>query len=199
MARRKDHTRDELRALILSAGHAHLAEVGLDGFTVAYVARQIGYAAGTFHNVVGDHHALMTELNTLSFDKWTDAVEQALAASGPDRIKTLVDAYFDFASSWPHLWMAIYDHRLPVGRAIPDDQAERRGRLTGVVRAEIAKVLPPERQAEAMPLTISLVATVHGHCALWLTGSLELLGEKDPRGMALARVREALGQVKLTP
>jgi hypothetical protein len=38
----------------------------------------------------------------------------------------------------------------------------------------------------------SLIATVHGHCTFALNGSFEIMGESDPIGMALERVREAL-------
>jgi hypothetical protein len=37
---------------------------------------------------------------------------------------------------------------------------------------------------------------VHGHCALWLTGSYALMREEDPAGQALARVLEILHMQK---
>ena len=64
--------------------------------------------------------------------------------------------------------------------------------LTGIVEAEIARVLPAEARDQAPALARSLVATVHGHCFFALNGTFALLGEPDPQGAALARVRETL-------
>ena len=48
-------------------------------------------------------------------------------------------------------------------------------------------------------LTRSLVAVVHGHCHFALTGAFALMGEPDPEGAALARVREVLTAASANP
>ena len=90
------------------------------------------------------------------------------------------------------LWMAIYDHRLPVGVPLPERYARQRGVLTDILRGEIAAVLPDDRRDRAAALARSLLATVHGHCVFALNGTFALLGEPDPHGAALARVRDVL-------
>ncbi|MGZ8347481.1 MAG: TetR/AcrR family transcriptional regulator, partial [Allosphingosinicella sp.] len=75
---------------------------------------------------------------------------------------------------------------------IPDDFAARRRALTGIVEEEVARALPAAKSGRAPALARSLVATVHGHCFFALNGTFALLGEPDPRGAALARVRESL-------
>ena len=69
----------------------------------------------------------------------------------------------------------------------------RRPRTEGPhVVQEIAIHLGRPIDDAAIRLTRSLVATVHGHCVLALGGSLALMGERDPVGLALDRVRDAL-------
>ena len=104
----------------------------------------------------------------------------------------MVASYFDFATSNRNLWMAIYDHRLPVGVPFPERYARQRGVLTAILQGEIAAVLPSETRDRAAALARSLLATVHGHCVFALNGTFALLQEHDPHGAALARVREAL-------
>ena len=192
MARRSDHTRPELRSLFVDEGHRHLAEVGFAKFSAREVAKRIGYSVGTIYNVFGSVDALLVAINTRTFTLWTEHLRTRLAEPGGDRIRTLVEGYFAFASDHPNLWMSIYDHRLPDGMAMPDEDAADRAELTRIVAAEIAAALPAVEQVDLPRLTHSLVATVHGHCSFALTGTFALLGENDPVASALARVREVL-------
>lgn len=192
MGRRSDHSREELTELILAAGHALLAETGYAGFSARAVAKRVGYSIGTIHNVFGSHDALLTALNSRTFVLWAETLRERLAAGDEDRIAALVHGYFDFAQGNPNLWMAIYDHRQPTGTELPERYRALRAGLTGIVEAEIALALPHRDRAAVAALTRSLVATVHGHCAFALNGSFALLGEADPRGLALARVREII-------
>ena len=192
MGRRSDHSRDDLRELIVSTGHALMAEVGYARFSAREVAKRIGYSVGTVYNVFGSNDALVAAINTLTFVRWTEHLRTSLAEAGEDRIRALVAGYFDFARANPQLWMAIYDHRLPDGMNLPPEDVAVRGELTGIVVAEIATALDRDAAEGITALARSLIATVHGHCSLTLTGSFALMGESHPFEAALMRVREAL-------
>ena len=92
--------------------------------------------------------------------------------------------------------MAIYDHRLPAGMTMPDRDMEKRRALTQIVFDEIARQLPARSESDVEHLARSLIATVHGHCTYELNGSFALMGEKDPAGLALGRVREAIAAAR---
>ena len=66
------------------------------------------------------------------------------------------------------------------------------GRLIGLIAQEIALVLPKASSEAVLTLARSLIATVHGHCAFTLYNTFDMLGEQDPAGLDLSRVREAL-------
>jgi len=61
----------------------------------------------------------------------------------------------------------------------------------------LAAVLPHADEADIQRLARSLIATVHGHCTYALDGSFALMGETDPVGLALERVREAIAAAHL--
>lgn len=192
MGRRSDHTRGELRTLILDAGSALMAEHGFARFSARAVAKQVGYSIGTIYNVFGSNDALVLAINTATFTLWADHLRDALAIAGDDRIRALVHGYFAFAQANPNRWMAIYDHRLPPDMVMPAADAEQRGVLTGIVVVEIAAALGREVDEPVKALARSLIATVHGHCGLTLTGSFALMDEHHPFDAALARVREIM-------
>ena len=190
MGRRSDHSRAELHEMIVVEGHRQMEEVGFARFSAREVAKRIGYTIGTLYNVFGSHDRLVLAINARTLTLWEDHLRRHLSACGSDRIACLVRSYFAFAQEHRHAWAAIYDHRLPPDQALPDWSAATVADLTGIVVDEVAAVLPAE--ADAPALTHSLLAIVHGHCDLEMTGTLAVLGTVSPLDAALARVREAL-------
>jgi AcrR family transcriptional regulator len=197
MGRRSDHSRTELRELIIAEGHRQLAEHGFAGFSARQVARAIGYSVGTVYNLFPSLDHLLIAINTRTFVLWTEFVAARLEGVADDRLEVLVRAYFDFARQHTNLWMAIYDHRLPAGMPLPPADDEERRQLTLIVIRELAAVLPRVSEIDVERLGRSLIATVHGHCTYALNGSFELMGETDPVGLALDRVREAVAAADL--
>ncbi|MWV28919.1 TetR/AcrR family transcriptional regulator [Aurantiacibacter rhizosphaerae] len=195
MGRRSDHTPDELHDLLVSRGHEVMAERGFAKFSAREAARRAGYSVGTIYNVFGGLDGYLIAINSHTFRKWSACLQSALAdetGDGDARIAALVRAYFAFADSNRNAWMAIYDHRIDRTNAVAKADETAREELTGIVDAEVTRWLGQPEDASTRRLVRSLIATVHGHCALWLTGSYALLQEEDPAGQALARVMEAL-------
>jgi AcrR family transcriptional regulator len=178
--------------MILLEGHRQMAEVGFARFSAREVAKRIGYSIGTLYNVFGTHDRLILAINTRTFSLWADHLRAGLEGREGDRIRALVEGYFSFARANPNLWMAIYDHRLPPGAAMPEEYDAERGELTRIVTEEIAAALPEAARAGAPRLARSLIATVHGHCTFALNGTFALMGEAEPVELALARVAESL-------
>lgn len=173
-----------------------MAEQGFTGFSARAVARRIGYSVGTLYNVFESLDHLLIAINSRTFEMWTDYLRRRVEAGGSDRLRALVEAYFEFARDNPKLWMAIYDHRLPPGMVMPEQDMEVRRDLTRIVFREIAANLPGRTEAEVEHLARSLIATVHGHCTFELNGSFELMGVKQPVELAMARVNEAISAAR---
>jgi AcrR family transcriptional regulator len=191
MGRRSDHTRAELRALLLAEGHRMLAETGLARFSGREVAKRAGYSVGTIYNVFGSLDHLLVALNSQTFLCWADYLQRELGQDPADRIATLVHAYFAFARDHTQLWSAIYEHRVAPDLLGPQDHAARSA-LTAIVDAEVRAALPADTLVDIGRFARSLVAVVHGHCSFALGGTFTLLEERDPAASALARVRESL-------
>ncbi|USU06217.1 TetR/AcrR family transcriptional regulator [Sphingomonadaceae bacterium OTU29LAMAA1] len=196
MGRRSDHSRTELRALILDAGIALMAEVGFAGFSAREVAKRVGYTIGTIHNVFGNVDGLVTAINTQAFADWADALEHSLAEADTDRIAALTEGYFRFARENPRRWAAIYDHR-PACETLTPEQEEVRGRPMRIVAAEVATALDRPLDETLGTFARSLVAIVHGHCSFAITGSWAAMGQSDVGQVALARVRESLAAFQI--
>lgn len=196
MGRRSDHSRQELEALIVEEGARRLAESGLARFSAREVAKRIGYSVGTLYNVFGSYDGLMLAINARTLRLWTAHLRARLAQAGEDRLAALVGGYFEFAQAQPHLWVAIYEHRMAGGGPAPDWYQAQAAELMAVVSGEIAAALraggAEVASQDVASLARSLVATVHGHCVFALYRTFSFLGGTAPTEAALARVREAI-------
>jgi AcrR family transcriptional regulator len=192
MGRRSDHSRSELRAMILSEGHRQMSEVGYARFSAREVAKRIGYSIGTIYNVFGTHDSLILAINGETLDLWAKHLETKLDHADENRLGVAVEAYFEFAILYRNAWMAIYDFHLAENDVMPGDYADKVEYITGLVVTEIAGMLPADRNGDAPALARSLLACVHGHCVFALNGTFKILGETDPLAAALARVDEAI-------
>jgi len=196
MGRRSDHTRPELREMIVAEGHRQISDVGFARFSAREVAKRIGYSIGTIYNVFGSYDQLILAINGRTLDLWLDYLESRLEGVSEDRLRAAIDAYFEFAVIHRHAWAALYDFRLADDEAMPEGYQRKVTEITEVVVREIAAALPPEHADKAPALARSLLATVHGHCFFTLNGTFRLLGETDPLAAALDRVNDALARYR---
>jgi AcrR family transcriptional regulator len=197
MGRRSDHSRAELRELMVEEGHRQLAEVGLARFSARDVAKRVGYSVGTIYNVFGRYDELILSINAVTLRAWIEHLKARLADNAHgDRIATLVRGYFEFAEANPKTWMAIYDFKTSDNLPAPDWFQAVVAELMGIVAAEIAAALPGVAPDRIAALARSLVAVVHGHCVFAHYRTFDLLGETAPTEAALARVREALAAAR---
>jgi AcrR family transcriptional regulator len=196
MGRRSDHTRSELETLFIDEGWRQLAEVGLAHFSARDVAKRVGYSIGTLYNVFGSYDGLMLAINARTLRLWAAHLKAQLAQADEDRIACLVKAYFEFSEGNPRTWISIYEHHMADWGAAPAWYQDAASELMAIVVAEVAMVLPGKAPDAVIALARSLVATVHGHCAFAVYKTFALLGETDPQGAALSRVREAIAAAR---
>jgi AcrR family transcriptional regulator len=194
MGRRSDHSREELREMIVHEGHRQMSEVGFARFSAREVAKAIGYSIGTLYNVFGSYDQLILAINGRTLDLWLVDLEVRLVGRSEARLHAAVSAYFDFALRHRNAWTALYDFRLPASEAMPEEYQRKVTAITDVVVREIAAALPGEHIDKAPALARSLLATVHGHCYFELNGTFALLGEVHPLAAALDRVDDALAR-----
>ena len=196
MGRRSDHSRPELREMIVAEGHRQMEEVGFARFSAREVAKRIGYSIGTIYNVFGSYDQLILAINGRTLDLWLDYLEARLEHAGGDRLRLAIGAYFEFAVVHRHAWAALYDFRLPDDEEPEEAYQAKLTAIIAVVEREVRAALPPVHAHEAPALTRSLLATVHGHCFFTLNGTFRLLGESDPLAAAYQRVQDAIASYR---
>jgi AcrR family transcriptional regulator len=192
-AREKYHHGD-LRAALLVAAEAELAEKGVEGFTLRGCAKRAGvsHAAPAYH--FGDADGLLTALAAEGFERFTAAMRRRIAHKGATM--TAVDAaglgYLDFALANPALFRLMFTSR----RLRRSD--ERLGSAAGEAFSVLEECVGDGRGGDALAdrsgvadLTAAW-ALAHGLAELMISGQLFFLDAAtaaDRDGLAEAAFR----------
>lgn len=174
MARRSDHSHEEIRDMALEAAEQIIVEHGHDGLTARKVASEIGYTVGTLYLVFENLDDLIMHINARTLDRlhqlMTDGEMQHLAAV--DRLMRLGQVYIHFAYSDPHRWALIFEHRPTDDRPTPDWYIKKAMHIFSVVEETLKPLAPLRSKSEISQAACALWAGIHGICILGITQKL---------------------------
>lgn len=194
MARRSDHSRDEIRGMALAAAEEILEAEGVPGLTARKVADAIGYTVGTLYLVFRNLDDLILHLNARTLADLRRAMERAAkrCRQAGDCVPALGRAYIRYAMEHPHRWSLVFEHRLPEGECVPEWLRQEADALFALVQRHLEPVAPACSAREIRDATRALWSGVHGICILSLTDKLGMAGEGSPRELADTLIRNYL-------
>ncbi|MGF1720290.1 WHG domain-containing protein [Vibrio kyushuensis] len=163
MARRNDHTREELVALTLNTVKDFLADQPHHDLSLRKIANMIGYVPSTLVNVFGNYnllllHAVAQTLDELGVEA-RDVVENS--ADPQSALYELAYCYHDFAQKHPHRWQLIFAHNMN-GETLPQWQSERIDNMTGMLESLLRIMAPQRTENEILQASRVLWSGVHG-------------------------------------
>lgn len=187
MARRSDHTREELKDMIATAAWTIVGAEGWEGLTARRVAAAIGYVPGTIYNIYGSMDDLYVDVNGRTLDMLYDVLAGTAAHAGGDpaaNMKAMATLYMAFAQEHRPHWLMLFSHQMPDGKK-PDDafqqKMERIFEPLELLMTPLFKAAQQDRRKMAARL---LWSSVHGLCFLRETGKIHLVGDDTPAAMA---------------
>jgi len=180
MARRSDHTRDEIKEMAINAGIEAIEEEGFHDFSIRKVAKRIGYTAGTLYNVFENYNDLLFHINGSTLDKITGLVQENLSEDLNDleALKSIGNTYLDYAINNRNLWIALVEYQRPERMEIPEWYQKK---VEDAFAISIKHILPfaDNNLEKAIDVSRILWGGVHGVCLLGLTRRIgELSDEK---------------------
>jgi AcrR family transcriptional regulator len=174
--------RAELKEKLIEAAEHLIETQGLAGVKARPLAEAAGCALGAIYNVFPDLDALILAVSARTLERLDRHLSPVLvdaAAAGLSPLETarrgLVDlalAYLDFAYAHRASWRALFEHRLPEGRAVPEWLLADQARLFGKVEALLEPLLPRLSTADRALTARSLFSAVHGLVLLGLEEKL---------------------------
>lgn len=191
MARRSDHSREELAAMVIAAARAVTEENGWRAVSMRGIAARIGYTPGSIYNAVGDIDAVLLRVNSGTLTQLAARLEAAImqVRPGVDAALATADAYMTFVMTHALLWAALIEWPPPA--PAPDWYTQPRTRLIEIVAAAIAPIFPDT--AERRRAVLALWAALQGVASLAVGGNLDFAGaDTDPHDIARSIVRRYL-------
>ncbi len=163
MARRNDHTREELVNLTLVTVKDFLEENSYHELSLRKIANMIGYVPSTLVNIFGNYNLLLLHAVAQTLDELSQASLEATSNS-KDAHETLFElayCYHDFAQKHPYRWQLVFEHSMN-GAELPEWHAKRIDGMTGMLESLLAQLAPHRTESEVIQASRVLWSGVHG-------------------------------------
>lgn len=178
MARRSEHTQEQIREMVLNAAENIVIEDGFNALTVRKVALEIGYTVGSIYMVFENMNDLIMHVKGRTLD---ELAAQLLALEAPanaeEHILALAKVYLQFAHQHFNRWRMIFEAIKDV--PVPEWYQEKTREMFAIVEQPFRKLLPDGNAEKAHLATQALWSGVHGTCVLSLNGSLGRVGAEN--------------------
>src|SRR5215510_520626 len=138
MARRSDHTREELTELAIDAAVALIEEEGFANFSARQVAAKIGYTVGTIYNVFGTYDELLFHVHARTLDHWYEFLQVRLKRGKAEPLRVLARGYVEYAKAHYNRWIALFEPPRDKTFPVPVWYQERIKRLFAMLEDTIA-------------------------------------------------------------
>lgn len=179
MARRSEHSLEELKAMILDAAETIVIEEGFSALKVRRIAVEIGYTVGSIYMVFANMADLIMHINARTLDAIAAQLEQVQDCNAEQSIETLAMTYLSYASQNFNRWRKIFEYHLSADAEIPDWYQKKFDNVFAPVEARFTKLVPELSEEHRKRAARALWSGVHGICALSLTGRLDKVGIND--------------------
>ena len=172
MARRSDHSREELTALLLASARRFAESEGLGGIGARPIARDVGYTAGTIYNVFGNLDGLIMRLREETLDEMhARCAAVPMDADPAENLRRLAAAYTGYVVERPRLWSMIFEHQSP-GGDVPDWYGAKVLQALALVEQAIAPLFAPGEEHARLHEARVLWSCLHGIVSLEVTSKV---------------------------
>jgi AcrR family transcriptional regulator len=178
MARRNDHSREQLRDMALQAAIDIINTQGLQQLSARKVATAIGYAVGSLYLLFENLDDLILQVNGMTLADLHRDVAAVRTDTPEAHLLALAQSYLNFARQHKNRWSAIFEHT-PEHYSAPDWHQQQLKSLFGLIEAPLRDLLPNADAAELAASARAIWGGVHGICILGFTGKLDIVHAGD--------------------
>ena len=174
MARRSDHTREQLKEMALVAAEQLLSEKSANQLSTRQIATKMGYTVGTLYQIFKNLPDLLLHVNARTLKKlYEDCQQLELDQLDPEQvILSYANVYLNFAHSHTGLWEVIFDNTIISDDDLPEWYLIQVNSLFSLVESQLKIIHPEASELEITKTSRVLWSGVHGICILSINNNL---------------------------
>ncbi len=178
MARRNDHSREELKELILDAAWDIVAVNGSESLTARGIGKKIGYVPGTIYNIFPSMEVLHLHLNARTMDMLFEKLEKTACKKNgtfEEKLFQLASSYIRFSEQYQPFWMTLFTTDIQECKKNHSWYEEKIERIFEPLNTILKQYLRGKDARQIEADSYILWSSVHGLVYLWVTGKASYL------------------------
>lgn len=174
MARRSDHTREELKELALKSTEELLNSKSASELSTRQIASKMGYTVGTLYQIFKNLPDLLLHVNARTLKiLYKDCQQFAINAAEPQQnILAYANIYLAFAHSHRGLWELIFDNNVLTEDELPAWYLEQVNCLFSLIEIQLKAIRPAASEQQIIKTSRVLWSSVHGICTLSINDNI---------------------------
>ncbi|WP_407330908.1 TetR/AcrR family transcriptional regulator [Enterovibrio sp. 27052020O] len=163
MARRNDHSREELVEMTLHCVEDFLKTEPYQSLSLRKIAAIIGYVPSTLVNIFGSYNILLLHVVARTLDDLQQQARDKLASTDTPNaaLFALAHLYLDFAAANPYRWRLVFEHTMQ-GDKMPEWHSDRIQNMTGMLETLLRQLSPSKSEDDIVQASRVLWSGVHG-------------------------------------
>jgi AcrR family transcriptional regulator len=141
MARRYQHTLEEIRAMVLQAAETLVKEQGHTALNARKIAMMIGYSVGSIYMVFNNMAEITLTLNANSLDNIATFLNQAWEDNPTMNAQQFAGCYCRYIRQNPQLWQMVFTYPT-ANTTLPDWYQQRVNHSLDQINSALARILP---------------------------------------------------------
>ncbi len=171
MARRREHTLEQIKEMIIVATENIILKEGLEALTARKIALDIGYTVGSIYMVFENMQELMMHVNARTLRQLADSLQVWPEESSIEqRLRVAASNYLQFAADNANRWRVAFAPQNSGNSAWPDWYSEQVRCMFEPIE-NLFRQLKPEAEPRCVQLAAKTYwCSVHGVCLLAVNG-----------------------------
>ncbi len=194
MARRYEHSQEEIKAMVLQAANQIIVEQGAPALNVRKIAKHIGYTVGSIYMVFENMADLVLHVNAKTLDEIADELNKVEMGSTSRDLEEIAKAYLMFAHLNFNRWSMLFGNRFVDSEHFPDWYRAKMNRLEEIITKQMARLHPQNSPQHNQRIGNALWGGIHGVCLLWINGKPDKKALEEAQETLLILVRTFVGE-----
>jgi AcrR family transcriptional regulator len=194
MAKRSEHSPEELKALILNAAEIIVVEEGISALNARRIAREIGYTIGSIYMVFTNMADLILQINARTLDKLAENLLLVNAENDPQFLELWGISYLSYARQNFNQWSCALKYTLPTQVGY-ETQVWYKAKLNHIFRpveTKLAQLKPTYTEERIKYAARALSTSIQGICVLLLNKQSDNAEIKEIEAIITVLVRSFL-------